>query len=275
MAGALDEFGRKSTGYKVGVFVAIAVVLGGLYYQFAYKKAKGKLNAAKADNAAVLATEGKLHNDKIEYDKKLKEADQLNKIIAENQKALPTEAELPAFFDTLGRKVSEAGVQVKRWDYLKEVPIENFIKVPLDIEVTGTFYQIKRFFASLIQRDPVPVVLPDGTTQVEDRERIVTIENLQLIDPKGKNRELVLTAKFTASTFRQEAPAPADDTAAKPGAPGTPAPGTKPGSAGSGAGSATTPAPPAASPAGVKASVGSAMDKDQSRSDDKLKEGVP
>lgn len=270
MAGALDEFGRKSTQYKVGVFVAIAVVLGGLYYQFGYKKAKVKLAAAVADRDAALATESKLAKDKKDYEAKLKEADQLNKVIAENQKALPTEAELPAFFDTLGRKVSEAGVQVKRWDYLKEVPIENFIKVPLDIEVTGTFYQIKRFFASLIQRDPVPVVLPDGTTQVEDRERIVTIENLQLVDPKGKNRELVLTAKFTASTFRQEAPAP-DDTAAKPATPGTPA---KPGS-GSAGGSAGSAAPPSASPAGVKASMGSAMQQDQTRTDDKLKAGVP
>ncbi len=268
MAGALDEFGRKSTGYKVGVFVAVAVVLGGLYFQFLYKKAKAKLNEARNDNAAALTTADKLAKDKKDYDELLKEQDKYTRIITENQKALPTEAELPAFFDTLGRKVSEAGVQVKRWDYLKEVPTDNFIKVPLDIEVTGTFYQIKKFFASLIQRDPVPVTLPDGSTQVEDRERIVTIENLQLIDAKGRNNELVLTARFTASTFRQEQAAPDDTTKPGTGTGTTPATPAKPGGTGSAA-------PPSMSPAGVKASVGSAMEKDATRSDDKLKGGVP
>ena len=32
----------------------------------------------------------------------------------------------------------------------------------------------------------------------------MSIENLQLTDPIVKNREIVLTAKFTLSTFRQE-----------------------------------------------------------------------
>jgi len=270
MANALTEFGRKSTGYKVGVFVAIAVVFGGLYFQFAYKKTRAKRNEARADNAAALAQSSTLDKQKKEHDKNIADYKSLEKTIQENQKALPTEAELPAFFDTLGRKVAEAGVQVKRWDYLKEVPTDNFIKVPLEVEVTGTFYQIKRFFASLIQRDPVAVVRPDGTMQVEDRERIVTIENLQLTDAKGKNNELVMTARFIASTFRQEQAGAADDpTKPKAGA-GAGSAGS--GSAGSGAGSAK---PPAATPAGAKAAAEDAMKKDETRSDDKLKGGVP
>jgi Tfp pilus assembly protein PilO len=274
MANAFTEFGRKSTGYKVGVFVAIAVVLGGLYFQFAYKKARARRNEAQADNQSALAQSQTLDKQKKEHDKNLADYKTLEKTIQENQKALPTEAELPAFFDTLGRKVAEAGVSVKRWDYLKEVPTDNFIKVPLEVEVTGTFYQIKRFFASLIQRDPVPVVKPDGTTEVEDRERIVTIENLQLLDAKGKNNELVMTARFTASTFRQEQVSAPEDPTKKPGAAGAGSAGSG-SAAGSGAGSAKPPAGTPATPAGAKAATEDAMKKDATRGDDKLKGGVP
>jgi type IV pilus assembly protein PilO len=268
MAGALSEFGRRPIGYKVGVFAAIGAVLALLYLKapipFGYKAAKAKLDDARSENSELLSTSTKLDNDAKEYKKKLAEADDLNRMIEENQKALPTESELPAFFDTLGRKVGEAGIEVRRWDYQRELPIESYFKVPIEIEVTGTYYQIKRFFASLAQRDPVPTVRPDGTTQVENRERIVTIENLQLYDPKIRNRgELTMTAKFIASTFRQDAPAAAAADDKKP---------VKPKPVPAGAGSAQ---PPAATPAGAKARAEEAMDKSQQRSDDKLKEGVP
>jgi len=289
MAGALTEFGRKSTGYKVGVFVAAGVVLGLLYWKaplpFGYKKASARLRAAQDDNAQLIQQSNKLDSDAKEYKNKLAEADQLNKIIEENQKALPTEAELPAFFDTLGRKVGEAQVEVRRWDYLKEIPIDSYIKVPIEVELTGTFYQLKRFFASLVQRDPVPVTNPDGSLQVEERERIITIENLQLYDPKVRNRELSLTAKFTASTFRQEAPPP--DAPDKDKDKGKKAkPGAKP-AAGAGSGSAL---PPEWTPDGAKVRTENALQKGEDRignglgsadprgsgaGSDKLKGGVP
>jgi type IV pilus assembly protein PilO len=288
MAGALSDFGRKSTQYKVGVFAAIAVVLGLIYWKgplpFGYKKTHVKLEKARGDNKSLINESNKLDADAKEYKKKLAEADQLNKIIEENQKALPTEAELPAFFDTLGRKIGEAQVEVRRWDYQKEVPIDAYVKVPVEIEVTGTFYQLKRFFSSLSQRDqPPPTPNPDGTTPPEERERIVTIENLQIYDPKIRNRELVMTAKFTASTFRQDAPAPdakakdKDKDKKKPGAAGS----------GSGAGSAGSALPPAATPDGVKARTEGALQTDVKRTEDglgsasptagsdKLKGGVP
>jgi type IV pilus assembly protein PilO len=262
MAGALSEFGKKTTGYKVGVFVAAAVVIGLLYFQFLYKKTKKSLTAARQDNQQLIDQSAKLDGDAKEYKKKLAEADQLNKQIEENQKALPTEAELPAFFDTLGRKVGEAQVEVRRWDYLKEIPIESYVKVPIEIEITGTFYQLKRFFSSLAQRDPVPTPGPDGTMQVEDRERIVTIENLQIYEPKIRNRELVLAAKFTASTFRQDAPV-ADKDKEDPKA-------KKP----AGAGGA---APPANTPAGAKAATEGALKQGEARSTGSgtLQGGVP
>src|SRR5262249_4635396 len=150
--------------------------------------------------------------------------------------------------------------EVIRSKQVPEVPVETFVKVPVDFEITGTFMQIKKFFASLIPKKKKPGQQePSGDQAVEERERIVSIENLKLENPTVKNREIVLTAKFTAMTYRQE------DQVAVPGKPAATAP--------AGAGSAQ---PPANTPAGAKARTDDAMDKSDQRAKsatDKLKEG--
>ena len=70
--------------------------------------------------------------------------------IDENQKALPTEAELPAFFETLNRKVLESGVEVSSWKHSGSRRSRASSACRSSIEMTGTFMQIKKFFASLL-----------------------------------------------------------------------------------------------------------------------------
>ncbi|MBP6629159.1 MAG: type 4a pilus biogenesis protein PilO [Kofleriaceae bacterium] len=270
---ALIEFSKKPASYKIAVFLGLGVALGALYFQFGYKKTRAELDDAEAKNQSLRQTKRALENDKKEYEALLKESDELQRQLEENAKALPTEAELPAFFETLSRKVGEAGVEVRKWDYGKETAVDGFLKVPVVIEITGTWYQIKRFFASLVQRDVNP-----GSTTAAERERIITIENLELTEPKERNREIVLAAKFSASTFRLEpkaappgaAPTPAP-AAAPPAGAGAKAPGAGSGSAGPGSGSGTgsgagsaRPAP-AATPAGAKAATTKALETSEQR----------
>ena len=199
-SGALADFAKKPTGYKVAVFAGIGALLGLLYWQFALSPLRTERNELEATKQGLEGDSARLDRELVEYRKLSERSAQLRQMIEQNQKALPTGAELPAFFDTLNRKVGEAGVEVKKWEYKQEVPVETFIKVPLEIELTGTFYQLKRFFASLVPRQETPG--PEGTTP--ERERIITIENLKLTVPQTRTRELLLTANFTASTFRQE-----------------------------------------------------------------------
>jgi hypothetical protein len=179
----------------------------------------------------------------------------LKELIENNQTALPSAPELPAFFETLQHKATESGVDIRKWSNRPEESVESFIKVPVEIEISGTFMQIKRFFASLIQRDARPG--PGEDRASSEPERIVSIENLALINPEVKNREIALTAKFIAVTFRQEdKPAPGQP-AGGPAAgarPVAPAPVTPP-----------PPLPSAAPAAGARARAESAPEKDDAR----------
>lgn len=216
--GALAEFGKRPTGFKVGVFAGIAALLGLLYFQFMLRPMSKKLKAQRTHNAELQQEASDLQDQIDKITTLMTKRAQLDKQLEEDRSALPTEAELPSFFDTLNRKVGDAGVEVKSWEYKREIPVEDFYRVPVDIVLTGTFEQLKRFFASLLPHDDGGV----GADLPQEKERIITIEDLTLSDPTPKNGEIVLTAKFTASTFRQDEAKKAPG--AKPGAPATPAP---------------------------------------------------
>ena len=243
-SGVMADFGRLPPQKKAAAFALVGALLGLVYWQFGWKPLNRNLAAAEGENETKFALNKKLADDIPKYEALKTKMKELTQVISENQKALPTEAEVPAFFETLERKVTESGVEIKRWKKLKEEPVEAFFRVPVEIEITGTFMQIKRFFASLVQKGIVPMVSASG--QVEERDRIVAIDNLNLTTPIVKNREIHLTAKFVAVTFRQDDPAAVAPTGKAP----APAPAGK-----------AAPMPSAASPSGAKARVEQSIDK--------------
>lgn len=243
--GALDDFARMPLQKKILVFIVIGALGGLLYWQFAYKSLTADVEAAEADNAAKAQKNKQLGDDIPRYEELKGRMKELTATITENQKALPTEAEVPAFFETLERKIQESGVEINNWKKLPEAPVESFVRVPVAIEITGTFMQVKRFFASLVQRGLI------NDSGIEERERVISIEGLKLVNPQVRNRELVLTVNFVAVTFRQE-----DRSEAPPAAPGAaPAAAPAPGAGGS------APLPGAGTPSGAKARVEDSIDK--------------
>jgi len=249
------DFARMPTRQKVMVFIVIGALLGAVYWQLVYKGLEAKLEEAQNENASKKQLNHKLELDIPEFEALKARMITLKRIIDENQKALPTSAELPAFFETLNRKVLESGVEVIRSKQGKEEAVETFVKVPIDYEIQGTYTQIKKFFASLVPKkkkpgQQTPEPSPGGEQGVEERERIVSIENLSLSAPVVRNREIRLTARFTASTYRQEekpGAAPAPKAAAPAAAPAT---------------------APASTPKGAKQQTENAIDKGDKRDRD-------
>jgi Tfp pilus assembly protein PilO len=243
-SGALADFSKRPPAFKAGVFAAIAAVLGGLYYQFVYSGLRTDISAAESEKAALISDQKKVKDELVEYKTLLEQDAKLQTIIKENADALPTRAQLPGFFDLLNAQAKAAGVQVRRWDYEKELAVQEVFKVPVEIELAGTYFQIEHFFYLLYQvsqkdaadAEPVDVApTPPATDpaappapvepgkaadaaaklKVEERGRILTIENLVIDEPTMTKDGLILTATFRASTFRQEAKVDEEVDAAK------------------------------------------------------------
>jgi Tfp pilus assembly protein PilO len=258
-SGALADFGRMPTQRKVMVFVVIGAVLGLLYWKFVYTSLNEELQAAEQDHENKVQTNRKLADDIPKYQELRTHVAKLRELIEKNQTALPSEAELAAFIETLQHKVTQSGVETRKWTYKTPEPVETFVKVPFEVEVTGTFMQIKKFFASLVQRD-VRLSQSDDERASEDRDRIVSIENLALTSPTVKNRDIILTARFTAVTFRQE-----DRPVGQPAAPGGAKPASPPPIPATPAPVAAPPLPSASTPAGAKARAEDAVEKGDAR----------
>jgi Tfp pilus assembly protein PilO len=262
-SGALADFGRMPTQRKVLVFVVIGAVLGGGYWKFVYKSLDEQVEASEAEHDNKVQTNKKLADDIPKYQELRTHVAKLRELIEKNQTALPSEAELAAFIETLQHKVTQSGVETRKWTYKTPEPVETFVKVPFEVEVTGTFMQIKKFFASLVQRD-VRLSQSDDDRASEDRDRIVSIENLALSNPAVKARDIILTAKFTAVTFRQEdrpeGAAPSAPAGAKQPPTPPPARAMPPAPA-----AAPPPLPSATTPAGAKARVDQSIEKGDAR----------
>jgi Tfp pilus assembly protein PilO len=264
----MADFARMPQQRKVMVFVVAGFLLFLLYYQFGFKPLTKDVEEAEGQHNAKVAASHKADEDIKTFNDLKPAVNRLKVQIDQNEKALPTESELPAFFAMLNRKVTESGVQVNRSTQQPETPIESFIRVPVDFEIQGTYMQIKKFFASLVpkKRQPgAPATNPTDDQGVEERERIVSIDNLTIGEPQVRNREIFLTARFTANTYRQEEKVDATPQPKSAAAPAKVAPPPAGSGSGSGAGSAK-PLPPAATPAGAKARANDAMNKDETRS---------
>jgi type IV pilus assembly protein PilO len=286
-SGAMEDFARLPAQKKVLLFAGIGLVLGVLYWKFGYKSLEDDLESAQAQHDASAATNRRLGDDVPKYEELRAHKAKLDELNKKNQAALPKEADIPHFFETLQQKVAESGAAIRKWSNRSGEPVESFVKMPVEVELSGTFMQIKRFFASLIQSD-VRLATP-GDRANEEPERIVSIENLAITNPTVTNREIVLTAKFTAVTFRQ-ADKPATPDKGPNGAPGAPGPAgaAKPAAPSAPAKDPTAPLPTAApppplpsagTPAGAKARVENALDKSDARNrnaagSDRLKGGL-
>lgn len=220
MAGALAEFSRRPPGTRAAIYAGIAGALGLLYFQFGLAPVRKSVASAENDLKDAVSDARKLAGDKKKQDELRATQAELRKQIDQNQRALPTDAEMPAFFDMLARKFSEAGVQVNHREVKKEIAVDNFVKAPVEIEIVGTYYQIKQFFASLRPHaDAAPSADgPDSDVGAADKDRIVTIEDISVFDPRVVQNQLMMTAKFTASTFRTVIAAPATPATATPAA---------------------------------------------------------
>lgn len=180
------QIAAKPLGQQVGILVGIIVVLGGLYYQFFYSSLQEDLKTAKGQYTRLEKDHKKLKTREKEWTKMVKEKEALDDTLATNQLSLPRAAALPSFIGHLQRQAAVAGVTFKNWSRKKEEPTVAYVKVPVSIDVIGSFHQVLKYFFLL------------GKT-----ERIITIENFSLKEEKADSDDVLLQASFVAATFRQ------------------------------------------------------------------------
>lgn len=222
--GFLDNIPKWTSNQKLMALLGPPVLLGLLYYQFGYVAASEEQAALDSKQVDLLSQQSQLDND-LEIKKKLMQRmEELQQNIRANERALPTSAELPAFFDFLQRRAGEAGVSIRKWEQQSSETVDIYVRVPVKIDVAGSFSSLVKFFYLL---GPVAKgASPGGRETLAVGERIVSVEDLVLGEATVEDGEVMLVSKFVAATFYLDPKAQVG--AAPAGAPATqPAPGAK------------------------------------------------
>ena len=182
----LQKLLRLKTPVKIALTAGIIVGIVVVYYMLFYMDMQDQTKAGEVQQRALVAEKESYEKRKKEYLVFRNELTHLQQEQRELLKALPKRAEIPTFLSSIQEQAELAGLEVLNLAIEAESPAELYVRIPVRIEIRGTYHTITKFFKN-----------------VADLPRIVNVENLALslekADESGSPR---LHAKFYAVTFR-------------------------------------------------------------------------
>jgi type IV pilus assembly protein PilO len=192
----MNELLRKllklSTPKKIGATAGLIAVLGLMDYQFFYSDTAGRIGSARAHQAELadeLASYQRRRGEYLGYRNELKQLlDEQRDLL----RALPKRAEIPTFLANVHEQAELASLEVLSVEIGQESLADLYVKIPVKMEVRGTYHQISRFFRNVGELPRIVNV--ENLSLNPDTEKSVGID-LGLTSPK-------LRAKFVAATFR-------------------------------------------------------------------------
>lgn len=182
----LQKLTRLKTPIKIAATVGLVAIILGVYGGLFYLDIEDQIKGARARQQQLKGEKDNYEKRKREYQAYRTELTQLQQEQRELLKALPKKAEIPTFLSNLQEQAELAGLEIVSLTIDAETPQELYVRIPVRIEVRGTYHTITKFFKNISE-------LP----------RIVNVENLALTVEKNEGAGSPrLRAKFVAATFR-------------------------------------------------------------------------
>ena len=182
----LQKLTRLKTPIKIAITAALVALILGIYGGLFYLDIQDQIKGAQARQVQLKGEKDNYEKRKREYQAYRTELTQLQQEQRELLKALPKKAEIPTFLSNLQEQAELAGLEIVSLTIEAENPMELYIRIPVRIEVRGTYHSITKFFKNLSE-------LP----------RIVNVEDLALsVEKADLGISPRMRAKFVAATFR-------------------------------------------------------------------------
>lgn len=182
----LQKLTRLKTPVKIAVTAGLVALILGIYGGLFYLDIQDQIKGAQGRQQQLKGEKDNYEKRKREYQAYRTELTQLQQEQRDLLKALPKKAEIPTFLSNLQEQAELAGLEIISLTIEAENPMELYIRIPVRIEVRGTYHSITKFFKNLSE-------LP----------RIVNVENVTLSVEKAElSVSPRMHAKFVAATFR-------------------------------------------------------------------------
>ena len=169
-----------------GVFVAAAV--GAAYYFLGYDQVQASIAQQRTRQTTLENDMRNANRDLRSYNDDVAELERLRSLAREQQRVLPDNPDIPGFLDAIHRTATENGLTIKLVLPEAESVQQYFVRIPVRVEVNGSYLEIGRFFRTIGQQARVinmenialgtPVVGPDGKVRVDARMQATTFRAL-------------------------------------------------------------------------------------------------
>jgi type IV pilus assembly protein PilO len=180
---------KLKTPGKIGVLIVVVAVFTFGFNSMFLGDVEDGIAAAIGQRDALREERASYERRKAEYMTYRNELNQLQEQQRELLRALPKEQEIPSFVGSIQEQAELSGLEMLNLAIDEEIPEQLYIKIPVKMEVRGSYHAVTRFFKNIAQL-----------------RRIVNVENLSLTPERKPNdaedAPVKLVAKFIAATFR-------------------------------------------------------------------------
>lgn len=181
----LDRVAKLPAAARVSILVLVAVMIGGGYFFFTYQEAHEQhvqLQAKELELQRKLSEVRSIAANIAEFEEEIANLEiKLQKILRQ----LPNEREIEVLLTDISGLGKKSGIEIKEFRRRDEVSRGFYAEVPIDLELTGEYHSIARFFDLLA-----------------GLRRIVNMGSINMSVSRDSMEATVLRAKGTATTFR-------------------------------------------------------------------------
>jgi type IV pilus assembly protein PilO len=189
------------------MYIAISVVLVGLFFFIYYRPRAGQLQTLKAKRIATQEEVSKLRAKKKEMDKIEMQLQTLQVTLKELQTVIPDKREISDILNRFQQLAFNCRLNITKFTPKGETPKEFYSEWPIPMEITGNYNNLGTFFDRLSRFG-----------------RLFTIERFTLKSLSKQTEAATLSASFTSKTyiFQETPPLPPKEDVKKPASRPTP-----------------------------------------------------
>lgn len=148
-----QTFAELPVAAKLFVLVFILAFLSGGYYFALHMDLADQIDGAVRQHAQLEQDLVAAQNRQQEYLRLSQELADREPIDRLNKRILPERAEIAAFLQDINAMGELSGLQIRTVEPQPEEPQQLYVKVPVQLELSGHFHQFAKFFFNISQRD--------------------------------------------------------------------------------------------------------------------------
>lgn len=180
-----EQLTKTSLPRKLAILIGIVVLIAVGYWFVFYSAAAEELEAKIREHETFLKQKQQAVQQKANYDRDRRRLDELKENFSQQILALPAETNMSSFLDNLNAQAELVGLEILSVKPQSEQTTENYMRIPVELKLNGTYHQLAKFFYL-----------------VGNLDRIINIENIELKTSAVDDAETLLEAKVLATTFR-------------------------------------------------------------------------